>query len=178
MKPALIIDAGANIGLSALYFRMKFHDAKIICFEPETNNFEILRKNILQHNNIELVQKGLWSESTDIYLNSGTSAYDFYITDAPTEATIGKIPCISIPDLIKQYGIVRIDILKLDIEGAEKQILASNTEWLDKVECLMIETHDRMVKGTGKALFDAMNDYEFDLEVQDETLKFFNITRK
>lgn len=177
-NPEIIVDGGANIGLSTIFFKMKFPNSKIFCIEPELGNFQILESNTVQYENIELIRKGLWGNTTSIFLNKGAFTVDNYISLSPTESTIEEILCISISDLMKEFNLSKIDILKLDIEGAEKNILCSNIDWLDNVGCLMIETHDRMVSGTGKALFDAMHNYNFDLEVQGETMKFFNISRK
>lgn len=177
-KPEIIIDGGANIGLSALYFKLRFPDVRIFCLEPESENLSILKKNLKRFGGIYVLEKGLWNMSKSVFLNRGGCSADYFVTDVPTETMITEIPCISISDLIIEYDMKFIDILKLDIEGAEKNILSSNTEWLDKVGCLMIETHDRMIEGTGKALFDVMQAYDFHLEVQGETMKFFSLTKR
>jgi FkbM family methyltransferase len=177
-KPEIIIDGGANIGLSVLYFKLRFPDVKIFCLEPEYENALLLKKNLSKFKEIYVIQKGLWNISQNVFLNRGGCSADYFVTDVPTTTTISKIPCVSISDLIGEYDIKFVDILKLDIEGAEKNILSSNTEWLDKVGCLMIETHDRMIEGTGRALFDVLQDYNFHLEVQGETMKFFSLTKR
>lgn len=177
-NPQVIVDGGANIGLSTIFFKMQFPDSKVFCIEPEIGNFQMLEKNTVQYEDVELIRKGLWGSTTSIFLNKGAFTVDNYISLRPTESTIEEISCISIPDLMKEHNLNKIDILKLDIEGAEKNILSASTGWLDNVGCLMIETHDRMISGTGKVLLDAMYNYDFDLEVQGETMKFFNITRK
>lgn len=177
-NPKIIIDGGANIGLSAMYFKMRFPDVKIYCVEPESENITNLKKNLNQFDGIHILERGLWNVTKSIFLNRGGCSADHFVTDYSTPSTISEIPCVSISDLIAEYGISFVDILKLDIEGAEKQLFISNTEWLDKVGCLMIETHDRMIAGTGRALLDALHAYNFHLEVQGETMKFFNLKRR
>lgn len=63
-----ILDGGANIGLSTIYFKKLFPDAKIVGFEPDPNIFKILKKNIGKFNfqNIELVNKGLWNAKKEL----------------------------------------------------------------------------------------------------------------
>jgi len=64
--PKLIIDAGANIGISALYFAQRFPDAKIYAIEPEEGNFELLKKNCNGRPNIILKKAALWNHSTRV----------------------------------------------------------------------------------------------------------------
>ena len=66
-----------------------------------------------------------------------------------------------------------IDILKLDVEGAEKEIFSSNYEdWLPKTKVLIIELHDRMRKGCSKVVFSAISEYNFSLDISGENLVF------
>jgi FkbM family methyltransferase len=178
-NPKVIIDGGANVGMSSIYFNSLFPEAKIFSFEPDTNNFIMLNRNLGNLKNIKTFQKGLWGKSAKIYLNIISGYVDFYVTEEKTPKTIAEIDCISIADLMTSEQLDSIDILKLDIEGAEKIIFETDPEkWLPKVGCIMIETHDRMTPNSSKALFDALQNYDFHLEVSGETLKFFKLKRK
>ena len=62
------------------------------------------------------------------------------------------------------YSIREIDILKLDVEGAEKNIFSSNTNWISKVQLLIIELHDEVVPGCSREFFSAISEYDFEVE--------------
>ena len=67
--------------------------------------------------------------------------------DAGSAARIEKVEALSIPTLMRRYGLDWIDILKVDIEGAEKELFESAPGWIDKVQTVMIELHDRLKPG-------------------------------
>jgi hypothetical protein len=72
------------------------------------------------------------------------------------------IKAVTIDTLLKKSGFDKIDILKLDIEGAEREIFSKNFDsWLDKVDIIMIELHDRIKKGCTKAFYSAVNKYKW-----------------
>jgi hypothetical protein len=71
-----------------------------------------------------------------------------------------------------RYGLQSLDIVKMDIEGSEKEVLEAGNlhEWLSTCKLLIIELHDRMKKGTSAALFRALLQYEADVEMLGENL--------
>jgi hypothetical protein len=76
---------------------------------------------------------------------------------------------------LQKSGLQTIDILKLDIEGAEKELFRAGFEsWLPNTRLLIVELHDRMVPGCSKALFEAVSKYDFDCETRWENLIFYN----
>jgi hypothetical protein len=78
LPPETIIDAGANIGLASIYFANKFPEAKIIAIEPETENFELLKKNVVKYPNIIPLCAALWDTIGQIDLldtGLGNNAY-------------------------------------------------------------------------------------------------------
>ncbi len=86
---------------------------------------------------------------------------------------------ISINDLITEYNIETIDILKIDIEGSEKELFEKNFDyWLSKTKLLIIEIHDGMRKGSSKAVFNALNDFEYVMELKGENHIFWIYTKQ
>ena len=67
-SPKVIVDAGANIGLASVYFSNRFPNAKILAIEPEVSNFELLKKNIAQYDNIIPIHGALWNQNSEIDL--------------------------------------------------------------------------------------------------------------
>jgi hypothetical protein len=69
---------------------------------------------------------------------------------------------VTIGELLKNSGYEKIDILKLDIEGAEKEIFSDGYEdWLGKVNIIIIELHDWYRPGCSEAVYSALNKYKF-----------------
>jgi len=135
-NPVWMIDAGAYIGDTSAYFLSMYPDLKIIALEPDPASFNIAERNLIPYGErVVLMQKGLYSnEMPALFSGSGPSA------------SIGqmgfKIDCISIPAILKQFSIPHLDILKMDIEGAEESIFQAHPEeWLDRVDLLIIEIH-------------------------------------
>jgi len=163
-----IIDAGANIGLAALFFAERFPAARIIALEPEESNFDLLCRNVLGRPNVTCLKKALWSESgTVTIVDPGQGQWGFRTGNAANgksaERVIGSVECVTVGDLMQTYGFERINLLKVDIEGAEKEVFESAAPWIDRVDAIAIELHDRFKRGCAKAFYDAT--VSFDREV-------------
>ncbi len=134
----IIIDGGANIGLSILYFKQLYPDSRITAFEPDTKVFNTLEKNVRQSglSNIELVKKALWtSETTLEFMSEGADAGR--VTQLEPDRPKYQVPTARLRD----YLINPIDFLKLDIEGAETEVIKDCQDLLVNVENLFIEYH-------------------------------------
>lgn len=173
IKPKTIIDAGANIGFTSVYFSRQYPDATIYSLEPEPGNFELLQENVKGYSNITAIQAALWYENGTIEIaNHGHGLRGFMV-----EKTSGKsqyIKALTLPSIIQQHNITSIDILKIDIEGSEKEVFSSDTGWMQITKCLVIELHDRMKPGCSEAVFGALAQYHFSKTVKGENLVFIN----
>lgn len=88
---------------------------------------------------------------------------------------LGAIPAISIETIMKQENWDILDLLKIDIEGSEKEVFASNYEyWLPKTRVIYLEMHDQMKQGTSKSVFSTISKYNFSFSICDENLVFIN----
>ncbi|TLV00781.1 FkbM family methyltransferase [Dyadobacter luticola] len=160
-EPKVIIDGGANIGLFSVYFKNKYPAATIIAIEPDEENFEMLQKNVAGYSDIHLKKAGLWSR------NSQTRMVDKYnlgkwgmvIEEVPdTGGNKEEFNTLTIDNLLEEFNIEYIDLLKLDIETAEKQLFTENfATWLPRVKVIIIELHDWMQAGCSKPFFEAIN---------------------
>ena len=119
-KKPLILDCGANIGLSICFFKKKYPHAKIIAFEPDPSIFKILKRNIVQNHlsDVVLVNKALWNKEGEI----------FFACDGADGGRITKGRCGSKAISVRAvrlggYLQKRIDFLKMDIEGAESVVI-------------------------------------------------------
>lgn len=170
-EPKVILDCGANIGLGTLFFNMKFPEAKIISLEPEGSNYELLCKNTKNLENIFPIKAGLWSKECMLKVKDiGLDKFGFVVEETKDE---DGVKAESINSIMKKYKINFIDILKIDIEGSEKEIFEDNCEWLNKIGVLIIELHDRIKKGCSMSLFKAVSKYNYDFEISGENLIFY-----
>jgi FkbM family methyltransferase len=162
--PEVILDCGAHVGLSAIFFANKYPGSKIFCLEPEKANFDLLVKNTASYPNITCLNFGIWSKTTNLkIIDAGYGNWGF-ITEECDEPGEDTIPALSIDEVIRKYDIPQIDICKINIEGAEKEVFESNYEsWIPKTKLISIELHDWMKEGCSKSFFKALTNYNFAL---------------
>lgn len=179
-QPQAIIDAGANIGLAAVYFANRYPDTKIISIEPEKSNFDILVKNTSAYQNIDTLHRAI-SNIPDKYVeivDNGYGEWGFVTKmreNHQNDDTNSLVKTITIGDIVKEYGFKNIDIAKIDIEGAEKELFESNfQDWVPITKCIIIELHDGMKKGASKSFFHAISQYNFSFSHRGENLIFIN----
>jgi FkbM family methyltransferase len=159
-----IIDAGSNIGLTSLFFLDHFKNANIVCIEPENNNFKILEYNLQNcpENKILKINGGIWKTDTFIKIvNDFKDKLDWSFRVEETKDKNG-IQAYTINTIIIKVGFLQIDILKIDIEGSEKQIfdpLISDLSFLKVTKCLAIEIHDLF--DCRKQIYDVLDFYNF-----------------
>ena len=132
-----IIDCGANIGLSVIYLKRLFPEARIIAFEPDEENFRLLKKNIesFGFDNVEINKEAIWIEDTQLnFSNTGTLGSK--VEDTANNSS-QLVKARRLKDMLQQ----RVDFLKLDIEGAEYAVLKDAGENLRNAENIFIEYH-------------------------------------
>lgn len=147
----LIIDLGANIGLTAIYFQNKFVEAKIICLEPDSNNFSTLEFNCIGLKNVTAINKAIWSRNEKLVFDDSFRdklEWSRRVINTKSnkllEETLDSIEGITLSNIINNYEIEYIDILKIDIEGSEKELFdnPSIKEVLKITKFISIEIHD------------------------------------
>ena len=170
-----IIDAGANIGLASIYFSLLFPKAQIVSIEPEENNFALLKENTRAYPNIECIKAGIWDKNEPIYItNPETLAAGFMIETDSRKNDLVMLNGVTIGTILERKKWSSIDILKMDIEGAEKEVFSAiDISWLSKVKLLIIELHDRYKEGTTKALFKALDQFEYKAYFHHENIFIF-----
>jgi len=147
-SPKVILDAGANVGYSAVWFASKFPNAKILAIEPEKSNFDLLKTNTASRSSIIPIHAGLWFEKSFLKIHDSKSGSWAFETRIPKEGEKTDVERVTIPELIRNYKLTQIELLKIYIEGAEFELFENKAEeWLPFVTMIMIETHDRMRPG-------------------------------
>lgn len=157
--PDFIVDAGANVGMSAIHFANRFPEAKIIAIEAEGRNFELLKENIKAYSNVTAIHAALWNANEIISLvDPGLGEWGFITRNsdersAENDKGLHAVQGITMDKLIEDYDLGRIDILKMDIEGAEKEVFANSSSWIGRVDSLVVELHEHMKSGCHRAFY-------------------------
>jgi FkbM family methyltransferase len=172
--PLNIVDAGANVGFASIYFALRFPGATILAIEPEPTNYAALCKNVSKFKNIIPIQAALGGEDGVVNITDVGLGEHGFVTSSQSTLNCSVVDQLSMTTLLDRYKIAFVDILKIDIEGSEKEVFeAENIEWVQRIRCLAIELHDRMKAGCSIALFRAMTKYpDFNLDPYGEGLVF------
>lgn len=139
----IILDCGANMGLSVLYFALNYPKHKIIAFEPESSIFAILQENVEAFGlrNVTLHNKAVWTKTETLRFYSdggmGGRVNEEYINQQPT-----LIEAVPLSDFLTSD----VDFLKLDIEGAEDEVLKNCSSLLNQVQNIFFEYHNKLGK--------------------------------
>ncbi len=173
-QPKLILDCGGNIGCAAVYFADKYPDAQIYSIEPQKHNFKILQYNTLFYDNVHPINSALWGKETFIRVEDKGYGVAGYMTVETTEDAPEAFKTVTVSKILRDSGFEEIDLMKVDIEGAEKEVFGAPDvdEWLSKVKILMIELHDRMKAGCSYEFFKAISKYHWHFKFRGENLIF------
>ena len=142
-KEPLILDCGSNIGLSTIYFKRLFPSAKITAFEADASICELMKKNMSSFNlaDVEVVNKAIWIENTMLNFsasgNLGGSLTHNKLGQEVSENNSLPVSAIRLYDLLDK----EIDFLKIDIEGAEIEVLKDCEDRLKNVVNIFVEYH-------------------------------------
>lgn len=150
-----ILDIGANIGDTAIYYSILFRDAKIFCIEPSPDNFEKLVKNTTQFPNISCFQQALSDKVGVASFYLGEAHFGYSLSKRTAQAKEIEVKTCTLQTFIRDVGIGTIDILKFDIEGFETVLLKQAKQI--KFRDLAGEIHLDLVKEDVETLIRELN---------------------
>lgn len=135
-----ILDCGSNIGLSVIDFKRQYPRAHIVAFEPDENNFSLLTRNIRAFglNDVELHKKAVWTTDAMLAFEESGNSVGSKLSTAGESKTAVNVQAVGLSSQLKGR---RVDFLKMDIEGAEYEVIRSSREHLRNVENFFIEYH-------------------------------------
>ncbi|MCC6328023.1 MAG: FkbM family methyltransferase [Acidobacteria bacterium] len=143
-----ILDCGANIGVSVIHYKRQFPDAKIIAFEPDAKVCQVLRRNLAANNisDVEVVEAAVWKENGETEFFSEGADAGRVDPDAAETVSLAdtrrlgnriKVRTVKLDDFLHEP----VDFIKLDIEGAESEVLAASVSKLANVRAIVVEFH-------------------------------------
>jgi FkbM family methyltransferase len=168
-KKPLIIDCGANIGLSSIWFAERFPGATIAAIEPEPENFKILALNAKNYPNILPIHAAISDKMAHVTLRNANDTPWAWQTE---EADTGDVQTVTIPHVIGLDPNYALMAVKVDIEGFEVNLFRNATEWADNLPMIVFEMHDWMApwSGSGHSFFSVLTKLKRDYLVQGENL--------
>lgn len=159
--PRNLVDVGANVGISTAYFATMFPETKIIALEPEKGNFAQLQKNTAAYPNVTAVHAALWdSDGTVNIADPGLNEWGFQTKRNETQKADGAVRAMTVSSIMSEFGLEDIDILKIDIEGAEVEVFKAPAPWIDRVGMLVVELHDGERIGSSRTFYNATNGFD------------------
>jgi FkbM family methyltransferase len=159
-SPSVIVDAGAHIGLASIWFATKYPSASIIALEPEAGNYDTLVRNTASYPNIRPVRAALWGASAEMdVIDSGDGTWGFRVEQGAAEGGTSSLTGVTVTEVMQQFDVEHIDLLKVDIEGAEVEVFSDCGAWIERVDRVVIELHDRFRPGCSRTFFAAVKDF-------------------
>jgi FkbM family methyltransferase len=137
----LLLDLGANIGMTSVWLARKYRFAQIIAVEPDPRNVALLRRNLaLNKINSRIFEAAIGSRE-------GTARFEFseFSNVGSVSERGSEVRMISVNALSRELGVEQWGLIKIDIEGGEADLLSSSTDWLDHARAIIIELHPQVV---------------------------------
>ena len=174
IEPRTILDLGANIGVAAAWFRSRYPNARIVAVEADPGTYAKLERSLGDDDAVTLVNAAVAARSgeTTIFRAQGYSVASSLKDTGPETASSARVRACTLDDLCVEHGLERIDLLKLDIEGAELEALEGLSR-LEIVGTMVGEVHPPLLDGGPESFFAQLQAFEVDrLSESPESISF------
>ena len=172
----VILDCGGNIGLSAIWFAVKFPEARVLVVEPEPRNFELLVRNVAPYRNtVEPLQGGIWPRAGRLAITNPKSGASAFQVQAETDPGSDSVRAFTIDDLLRMAESTEAFIVKLDIEGSQRTLFEENTDWVGRCHLIILELDDWLFPwaGTSRSFFRCISRLPFEYLIAGEHIFCF-----
>ncbi len=173
-KTPLIIDAGANVGFSSVFFARTYPEARILAIEPDKANAMLCSANTEHCSNVQVFEGAIGAGAG--YVSVERREGDAWGTRTFLAET--GVPILMINTLLERNPDSELLIVKIDIEGFEKDLFSHNIEWLEKTKVVIVEIHDWLLPGLGtsQSLQNAMLGRGYEMLISGEHLVWIKKT--
>lgn len=153
----------------SVFFANKYPTAVIYAIEPELSNYDLLVKNTYGYKKIVPIQAAIWKDNSPVCIeNLDAEKWAFKVTEKKNNETC-FINSLTINDILEMANSNFVDILKIDIEGSEKELFEDNLEaWIDKIGIFIIELHECFRKGARSSFYKAISILKYQEYIQGE----------
>lgn len=165
--PRVIFDLGANVGLVAIFFRRRYPSARLVAVEADPSTYQRLVRNVAGLDVVTLHRAAAGADGTIAFHSSWLSIGSSIARRSPADVA-HEVRASTLQSLMDEVGVDHIDLLKIDIEGAEFELLA--TAPLDRVAEIVAEVHYDLGDGDEASLRAVLADFELSFEPLAEDL--------
>ena len=172
--PGVLLDVGANIGLAALYFRAQYPDAEIVAIEPDPATFAKLERNGGSDPRIRPVNAAVAAEPGELLLfrPAGYSIASSLKRDGTDGGAYARVRAETLDGLCAELDLPRVDLVKLDVEGAELDALRGFAR-LEEVPVVIGEAHPELLGDDLEEFFGLLAGFEVRrLSESDDAISF------
>ena len=169
----LILDAGAHVGMSVLWWRHLFPEAAIVAVEPSPANLAILRRNVEGLENVTVLHAAIASKPGSLRIVDPQAVGSAVRLSG--EGAGELVPAVTVAQILEEAGTDEILFAKIDIEGGEADLFAGELAWLDCTRALAVEIHDWLYprEGTSRSLLAAIAARPYDFLASGENVLLF-----
>jgi FkbM family methyltransferase len=167
---SIIIDCGTNIGMSLLYFSNLFPDSEIYGFEADPLIFNLCNKNLIKNKikNVKLINKAVWKNNNGIkFYSDGNDGGRINTTSINENTKEHEMSSIRLHDFLLSFE--KIDFLKIDIEGAEYDVLLDCKDILSHIDNIFIEYHCDFSSQKLNIILDILSNNNFSYHIENLT---------
>jgi len=161
-EPGIIFDLGSNVGFAAIYFKLKYPNAKIFCFEPDPRTFQHLSENISQFTNVFLFNIAVGSENGEDNFWILPDGLGSSLVKRDQATAVLKRECKTIDKVMEILSVDQIDLLKFDIEGAEFNVF-KHFKNIFKVDNFIGEVHLDLINENKETFLNLFKDFSLQL---------------
>ncbi len=141
--PRSIIDGGANVGYASISFAIQYPEAIILAIEPGPTNASLARENLRPYHNTRVIQGGIWSHDSYLAFENPQALSWAFRTREVSSPEEGAIESHTLDTYAEQFGMGQVDLIKLDIEGAEEQVFRDGAPaCLAQTRVVIVEIHN------------------------------------
>lgn len=172
----VIFDLGSNVGASVLFFILRYPSAHIYAFEPDPDNILMFNLNLAPFmDRITLIEKAVWKNNDEIrrFYKIAERHYSSSIFEREKSNIIIEVRTITLDKIINDYKLNYIDLMKFDIEGAEK-VVFETFEQIGKVHFLIGEVHPGIVDISVKSFSQSLQKFRLVRFSKSDTLLLIN----
>jgi FkbM family methyltransferase len=142
-----IVDLGSNIGVTALLWSVRYPRARVLCVEPDEENFGILQRNLEPLGGRAVAVRAAVSDHDGTVDFFRSTSIAFWSSSTDPSIARGKVrkvtvPALTVPSILERSGFPRVDLMKMDIEGGERAALPGMASWPMVPAHLTAELHD------------------------------------
>jgi FkbM family methyltransferase len=137
-QPEVVVDLGAHVGLTTLFWYANFGRAQYVCVEPSPANIALLQRNVAAlEAQVYVVPAAISSTAGHVHFNPGRWSWGGQLDTSAHQGF--EVRCTTMHEIISSLSIRRIDLLKVDIENGVESLFRHNNAWLSKVQTIVAE---------------------------------------